>query len=83
MVIALRQLITRHGETVVAQAVTPFPRHVILRRDAPGTIQRQFTMTLDKHADQPLLQHAQRKQMLIINAQIHACVMLPGKLPVF
>ncbi|MNB90651.1 hypothetical protein D3C75_377110 [compost metagenome] len=48
---------------------TAFPRHIFLRSNAPGFIQRQLAFALNQHAEQILFQHIHAQAVLIIDQQ--------------
>ena len=82
-ILMLLQVVTRQAETSDAQPVAPFPGHVGLWRNAPGTIQRQLSAALDQHATQVVFQHVQAKQMAFIDQQFNTIGILSCQRPVF
>lgn len=72
----LAQLIARQAEAGDAEPIAPLPGHILLRRDAPGAIQRQLALTLDQHAEQIVFQHVQAETVAFIDQQLNVVGML-------
>ncbi|MNV41491.1 hypothetical protein D3C71_1331300 [compost metagenome] len=68
-VVLLGQRPCRTGESAQIVALTTFPRHILIRRDAPGFIQRQLAFAFDQHSEQILFQHIQAQTVLAIDQQ--------------
>ncbi len=79
----LAQLIARQAETGDAEPIAPLPGHILLRRDAPGAIQRQPALTFDQHAEQIVFQHVQAETVAFIDQQLNVVGMLRRQRPVF
>lgn len=77
------QLIARQAETGDAEPIAPLPRHIVLRRDAPGAIQRQLALTFDQHAEQTVFQHVQAETVTFIDQQLDVVGMLRRQRPIF
>ena len=58
------------GQAKAAQILTraAFPRHVLLRCNAPGTVQRQLTFALKQDAEQVLFQYIQAQRVLPVDS---------------
>ncbi|NYY80771.1 hypothetical protein DMH27_23420 [Raoultella planticola] len=68
---ALSMLFKRpRGQAKAAQILTraAFPRHVLLRCNAPGTVQRQLTFALKQDAEQVLFQYIQAQRVLPVDS---------------
>ena len=77
------QLIARQAETGDAEPIAPLPGHIVLRRDAPGAIQRQPALTFDQHAEQTVFQHVQAETVAFIDQQLDVVRMLRRQCPIF
>ena len=58
------------GQAKAAQILTrtAFPRYVLLRCNAPGTVQRQLTFALKQDAEQVLFQYIQAQRVLPVDS---------------